>query len=55
MAQAIAKLWADPAEIARLGENNHRFGTENCTEDRMRSDLSAVLTDWDIPLRSEAA
>jgi glycosyltransferase involved in cell wall biosynthesis len=55
MAQAIAELWANPAEIARLSENNRRFGTENCTEDKMRSDLAAVLTDWDIPIYVEAA
>jgi glycosyltransferase involved in cell wall biosynthesis len=54
LAQAIAKLWSDPAEIARLSENNRRFGTEHCTEEIMRADLAAVLTHWDIPLRPEA-
>jgi glycosyltransferase involved in cell wall biosynthesis len=50
LARAIAKLWEDPAEIARLSENNHRFGIENCTEDKMRRDLARVLAYWDIPL-----
>jgi glycosyltransferase involved in cell wall biosynthesis len=55
LAQAIAALWNNPTEIARLGENNRRFGDENCTEERMRSDLAAVLAHWDIPLRPEVA
>jgi glycosyltransferase involved in cell wall biosynthesis len=50
LAQAITKLWEDPAEIARLGKNNRRFGVEHCTEERMRSDLANVLASWDIPL-----
>jgi len=55
MAQAIAKLWADPTEIARLSENNHQFGIKNCTEDKMRFDLAAVLAHWGIPSHPEAA
>jgi glycosyltransferase involved in cell wall biosynthesis len=58
LAEAIAKVWADPAEIARLSENSHRFGSENCTEEKMRSDLAAVLADWDIlsyPVTAQAA
>jgi glycosyltransferase involved in cell wall biosynthesis len=54
MAQSIAALWDDPAEIARLSENNHRFGIENCTEDKMRSDLAAVLTHWQVPLNPQS-
>jgi len=54
LAQAIATLWNNLTEIARLAENNRRFGTEHCTEERMRSDLAAVLAHWDIPLCPEA-
>jgi glycosyltransferase involved in cell wall biosynthesis len=50
LAQAIARLWADPAEIARLSENNHRLGAERCTEEQMRSDLATVLAHWEIPV-----
>jgi len=50
MVKVIAKLWADPDQVARLGENNHRFGAEYCNLDRMQSDLAAVLTHWGIPL-----
>jgi glycosyltransferase involved in cell wall biosynthesis len=53
LAQTIANLWTSPTEIARLSENNRRFGAENCTEERMCSDLSAVLTYWNIPVRGE--
>lgn len=55
MAQAIAKLWANPSEIARLSDNNHRFGSENCTEDKMSAALAVVLSSWNIPLCQEAA
>ena len=55
LAQAIARLWADPAEIVRLSENNHGFGIENCTEEKMRSDLAEVLAHWDIPSLPEIA
>jgi len=54
MVQAITGLWTNPAEVARLSDNSHRFGTENCSEDKMRSDLAVVLADWNIPLRPEA-
>jgi len=30
-----------------------RYGAENCSEARIRSDLAAVLTDWQIPLEPE--
>lgn len=53
LALEISKLWTNPAEVARLGENGQRFGAENCSEARMRSDLAAVLAEWDIPLRSD--
>jgi glycosyltransferase involved in cell wall biosynthesis len=53
LAQAISKLWINPAEIARLSENNRQFGIENCSEVRIRSDLAAVLAAWDIPLKPE--
>jgi glycosyltransferase involved in cell wall biosynthesis len=50
LAKMIAELWENPAEIARLGENSERFGAENCSEARIRSDLAAVLAEWEIPL-----
>jgi glycosyltransferase involved in cell wall biosynthesis len=50
LARAIDRLWKDPAEIARLGENNRRFGSEHCTEAKARSDLARVLRDRGIPL-----
>ena len=53
MAQAIQRLWKDPAEIARLGENNRRFGAENCTESNMRSDLAEILRHREIPLHQD--
>ena len=49
LAQAIDRLWKDPDEIDRLGENNFRFGAKNCTEAKVRSDLAEVLSYWDIP------
>jgi lipopolysaccharide biosynthesis glycosyltransferase len=57
LAHAIVKLWKDPEEIDRLGKNNSRFGAENCSEAKVRSDLAEVLTYRDIPLqgRSSAA
>jgi glycosyltransferase involved in cell wall biosynthesis len=51
LAQVIDRLWRDPTEIARLGENNRRFGAENCTEANMRSDLAEVLRQREIPLQ----
>jgi glycosyltransferase involved in cell wall biosynthesis len=54
LAQAIARLWSNSDEIARLSRNSRCFGTENCTEDRMRSDLAKVLAHWNIPLCPEA-
>ena len=54
MADEISRLWADQAAIARLGENSQRYGAENCSEARIRSDLAAVLKDWQIPLLPEA-
>jgi glycosyltransferase involved in cell wall biosynthesis len=54
LAQAIRKLWIDPVETAKLSENNRRFGAENCSETRVRSDLAAVLTASDIPLQPAA-
>jgi hypothetical protein len=50
MAHAIDRLWKDPIEIARLSENNRRFGAENCTESNMRSDLAEILRHREIPL-----
>jgi glycosyltransferase involved in cell wall biosynthesis len=50
LAQAIAELWTNPDELARLSENGRRLGTENCSEDSLRSDLAAVLTEREIPL-----
>jgi glycosyltransferase involved in cell wall biosynthesis len=55
MALAIERLWKDPAEVARFGENNRRFGEENCTEANMRSDLAEVLRHREIPLRLDGA
>jgi glycosyltransferase involved in cell wall biosynthesis len=50
LAQAIDKLWRDPGEIERLGENNRCFGAANCTEANLRSDFAEVLRRWEIPL-----
>jgi glycosyltransferase involved in cell wall biosynthesis len=50
LAKAIDRLWKNPAEIDRLGENNRRFGSENCTEAKARSDLAEVLRDGGIPV-----
>jgi glycosyltransferase involved in cell wall biosynthesis len=50
LAQAIDKLWRDPGEIERLGENNRRFGAAHCTEANVRSDFGEVLRRWEIPL-----
>ena len=52
LAEEIARLWADQAEIVRLGENSRSFGAENCSEAKIRSDLAAVLSAWGIPLLS---
>jgi len=52
LAEQIAGLWNQPAEIESLGENSKRFGSENCSEAKIRSDLAAVLTEWEIPLLS---
>lgn len=54
MAEAMLRLWNEPEEAERLGENNFRFGAENCSEDRMRSDLAEVLAARGIPLHSAA-
>jgi glycosyltransferase involved in cell wall biosynthesis len=54
LADAIDRLWADPAETALLGENNRRFGAEHCSEARSRNDLASVLAEWHIGLSSEA-
>jgi glycosyltransferase involved in cell wall biosynthesis len=54
LADAINKLWKDPAETARLSENNRQFGIENCSEVRIRADLAAMLAVWEIPLLQEA-
>jgi len=51
LAQAIDRLWRDPSEIARLGDNNRCFGAANCSEANMRSDLAEVLRHWEIPLQ----
>jgi glycosyltransferase involved in cell wall biosynthesis len=50
LAEAIDKLWGDPREIERLGENNRCFGAVNCAEANVRSDFSEVLRRWEIPL-----
>lgn len=55
LTEAIAKLWTDPGEVARLANNNHNFGAENCTEERMRLDLAEVLASWDIASHPESA
>jgi len=54
MAHAIDRLWKDPIEIARLGENNRRFGAENCTESTIRSDLAEILRHREIPLDQDS-
>lgn len=50
LAKAIDRLWNNSDEVTRLGQNNHRFGSENCTEANACSDLAEVLRYWDIPL-----
>ena len=54
LAQEISRLWANHAEIARLGENSQRYGAEHCSEAKIRSDLASVLDEWKIPLLPEA-
>jgi glycosyltransferase involved in cell wall biosynthesis len=53
LSQAIAQLWDDPAEVARLAENNRRFGDEHCREEHTRADLAEVLSASGIPLQQE--
>jgi glycosyltransferase involved in cell wall biosynthesis len=53
MVHGITMLWTNPAEVARLSANSRRFGSENCSEAKMRSDLATVLADWNISLRHE--
>jgi hypothetical protein len=53
LAESIRCLWNTPVEIERLARNNHSFGTENCSEERMRTELASVLSSWDITLQSE--
>jgi glycosyltransferase involved in cell wall biosynthesis len=55
MARTIDRLWKDPDELARIGENNRRFGAENCTEANVQSDLAQVLRHRDIPLPRDVA
>ena len=52
MADAIHRLWANPAETELLSENNRRFGAEHCSEAKTRSDLSSVLAERGIGLSS---
>jgi len=53
LADAIDRLWANPAEAVLLSENNRRFGAEHCSEARGRNDLASVLAEWRIRLSSE--
>jgi glycosyltransferase involved in cell wall biosynthesis len=53
LADAIDRLWADPAETVLLSDNNRRFGAEYCSEARGRNDLASVLTEWRIGLSAE--
>lgn len=50
LAEAIQELWSDPKEVERLSRNNLRFGAENCSEEKMRSDLRRILATWKIPV-----
>jgi glycosyltransferase involved in cell wall biosynthesis len=54
LAQEIDKLWGDPSEIERLGENNRRFGAAHCTEANVRADFGEVLRRWEIPLHEDS-
>ncbi len=54
MAEAIAKLWADPEKTLRMGEANRQFGKLHCSETQMRSDLARVLADAGIPIKHGA-
>jgi glycosyltransferase involved in cell wall biosynthesis len=54
LAKEICRLWENQAEVARLGENSQKFGAENCSEGRIRSDLATVLAERKIPLQPEA-
>jgi hypothetical protein len=51
LSEAISRLWRDPKEAARLGENGRRFASEHCSETTARADLSATLRRWNVPLR----
>jgi glycosyltransferase involved in cell wall biosynthesis len=53
LAREINRLWTNPDEMARLGENSQTFGAEHCSEAKIRSDLAAVLVEWKIPLLPE--
>jgi glycosyltransferase involved in cell wall biosynthesis len=53
LAREIAALWANLQEITRLGQNSQIFGAENCSEAKIRADLTSVLTEWEIPLLRE--
>jgi glycosyltransferase involved in cell wall biosynthesis len=52
LAETIHRLWKNPAETARLSENNQRFGAENCSEAKARIDLASVLAELGIGLPS---
>lgn len=51
MADAIARLWGDPQEVARLGDNALQFARKNCSEAKQRADFAATLSRWNLPLR----
>lgn len=53
LADAVKRLWEDPAETALLSENNRIFGAEHCSEARSRNDLASVLAEWRIGSSSE--
>lgn len=54
MARAIDRLWRDSPEVARLSENNRRFGASNCSENRLRLDVTSVLVDAGVAMQSRS-
>lgn len=48
LAAAIAKLWNDPAMIARLAAANEAFGAAHCTEKVARADLAELMSRYDL-------
>jgi glycosyltransferase involved in cell wall biosynthesis len=43
LADAIAKLWREPQEVARLAKNSLQFAEEHCSENTARKNLAEVL------------